>query len=127
MAIIGAGPCGYTLALFLSKKGYQIDLFEKRNDPLLSPQSEIGRSTNFLFSDRALEVFERLNLAQKVKDMSKVINYFSTKLTDGTSIDIQYSKEVYLYSLKREYLQNILAQEISHVKNIRVNYNSCIT
>ena len=35
MAIIGAGPVGYTLAMLLAKKGYKIDLYEKRGDPTI--------------------------------------------------------------------------------------------
>lgn len=30
LAVIGAGPVGYTLSMLLAKKGYDIDLFEKR-------------------------------------------------------------------------------------------------
>ena len=34
VAILGAGPAGMTLAVLLAKKGYNIEIFEKRFDPL---------------------------------------------------------------------------------------------
>jgi kynurenine 3-monooxygenase len=33
VAIIGGGPVGSSLALMLAKKGYNVDLFEKKTDP----------------------------------------------------------------------------------------------
>lgn len=34
VAILGAGPSGMTLAILLARKGYKIEVFEKRFDPL---------------------------------------------------------------------------------------------
>jgi kynurenine 3-monooxygenase len=34
IAILGAGPVGSLLSIFLAKLGYEVDIFDKRDDPL---------------------------------------------------------------------------------------------
>ena len=59
IAIIGAGPAGYNLAILLAKRGYEVEMFEKRADPSVEIQAGEGRSTNFIFSLRSYEGFKR--------------------------------------------------------------------
>lgn len=63
--MIGAGPVGYVLSILLAKRGYSIDLFEKREDPLESSQVTEGRTANFLYGVRSVEAFRRVGLGEE--------------------------------------------------------------
>ena len=36
IAILGAGPVGYTLSILLVQRGYEVELYEKRADPTVT-------------------------------------------------------------------------------------------
>jgi kynurenine 3-monooxygenase len=50
VVIVGAGLVGSLLSLLLSKRGYSIDVYEKRQDMRLSG-AKGGRSINLALSD----------------------------------------------------------------------------
>jgi kynurenine 3-monooxygenase len=53
IAIVGAGPVGSCLAWILAKKGYRVDVFDKRSDPTIESKYE-GRSVNLTLTVRAM-------------------------------------------------------------------------
>ena len=63
LSIIGAGPCGCLLSIYLARKGYKIDLYEKRPDIRIT-QSEEGRSINLAISSRGLFALEQAGLRE---------------------------------------------------------------
>ena len=62
VAILGAGPAGMTLAILLANKGYNIEIFEKRFDPLSGNQNTDGRSLNLGLTVRGMKGFEAMGL-----------------------------------------------------------------
>lgn len=81
--MIGAGPAGYTLSILLAKRGYKVDLFEKRSDPLTTNQSAEGRSTNLAFVARSDEACRRIGVLDSIINESAAIDYFTYHLSDG--------------------------------------------
>lgn len=65
VAIIGAGLAGCLLANYLRRRGYEVELFERRPDPR-SGKVERGRSINLALSERGLDALRRIGLAQQV-------------------------------------------------------------
>lgn len=61
LAIIGGGLVGSALASFLAKRGYSIDVFEKRGDMRREKVGE-GRSINLAISARGLYALDQLEL-----------------------------------------------------------------
>ncbi len=61
VAIVGAGLAGCLLANFLARRGYRIDLYERRPDPRTG-QVERGRSINLALSERGLDALRRIGL-----------------------------------------------------------------
>jgi kynurenine 3-monooxygenase len=66
VAILGAGPAGMTLAVLLAKKGYNIEIFEKRFDPLSGNQNTDGRSFNLGLTVRGIKGFKEMGLDQEI-------------------------------------------------------------
>jgi kynurenine 3-monooxygenase len=67
VTIVGAGLVGSLLACFLGRRGYQIDVYERREDPR-SGASERGRSINLALSERGLDALRRINLVESVME-----------------------------------------------------------
>ncbi len=65
IAIIGGGLCGSLLAICLAKRGFSIDLYERRGD-IRKGQAEAGRSINLALSTRGIEALNKVGLAEKM-------------------------------------------------------------
>ena len=63
--IVGAGLTGCLLACYLSRRGYAVDVFERRSDPRVEG-AERGRSINLALSERGLDALRRIGLADEV-------------------------------------------------------------
>ncbi len=53
ITLVGAGLAGSLLAILLSRRGYRVELYERRSDPRLNP-GQAGRSINLALSTRGL-------------------------------------------------------------------------
>src|SRR2546423_2475932 len=63
--LIGSGLAGGLLAAFLGRRGYEVDLYERRADPR---EGNIvgGRSINLALSTRGIHALEQLGIADEV-------------------------------------------------------------
>ncbi len=69
VTICGAGLVGSLLACYLGKKGYHVDVFERRPD-LRKTTLDGGRSINLALSDRGWKALEGVGLGNAVKEMA---------------------------------------------------------
>lgn len=94
IAIVGAGICGLYLGWKLSEKGFEVTIFEKKN--------EIGKETcSGLFSQRILEF-----IPQSKKLIENEIEYVKINFPSKT-LKIKFSKKFFLMSHYR--LDNLVA------------------
>src|SRR5260370_35200367 len=63
--LIGSGLAGGLLAAYLGRRGYEVDLYERRADPR---EGNIvgGRSINLALSTRGIHALEQLGIADEV-------------------------------------------------------------
>jgi kynurenine 3-monooxygenase len=57
VTIVGAGPTGCLLAIFLQRRGYGVTLYESRADPAAAP-GRSGRSINLALADRGIHALK---------------------------------------------------------------------
>ena len=55
--IIGAGLVGSLLSIYLSKRGYNVKIYERRSD-MRKEKISAGRSINLALSDRGIKALE---------------------------------------------------------------------
>src|ERR1044072_722515 len=67
--VIGAGLVGSLLAIFLARKGHQVDVFERRPD-LRETDLKSGRSINLTLCDRGLTVLDSVGLGPTVRELA---------------------------------------------------------
>lgn len=61
VAIVGAGLAGSLLAILLGRRGYPVDVYERRGDPRIGRQDE-GRSINLGISARGITALRAVDL-----------------------------------------------------------------
>lgn len=67
--ISGAGLVGSLLAIFLSKRGYKVSIYERRPD-MRSHRIAAGRSINLALSDRGWRAIERVGIADEIRKVA---------------------------------------------------------
>jgi kynurenine 3-monooxygenase len=66
---MGAGLVGSLLALYLARRGYAVDVFERRSDPRLAGPTE-GRSINLALSDRGWRALEGVGISHEIRQVA---------------------------------------------------------
>ena len=64
VAIIGAGLAGCLQAVYLRQRGFEVDVYEKRND-MRNAEAEKGRSINLVVTNRGLNALNKVGLHVK--------------------------------------------------------------
>src|SRR6185295_16059660 len=66
ITLVGAGLGGSLLAIYLARRGWEVDLYERRGD-LRRELVETGRSIKLTLAERGLAALRELGLAEHVK------------------------------------------------------------
>jgi len=69
ITVIGAGLVGSLLTIFLARRGFKVNLFERRNDPRIRRAQGVvgeGRSINLAVSTRGLNALSKIGLTEQV-------------------------------------------------------------
>ena len=69
ITVIGGGLVGSLLTIFLSKKGYSIDVYERRPD-MRKEAISAGRSINLALSDRGWLALEKAGVADAIRKIA---------------------------------------------------------
>ncbi|MCC3155922.1 FAD-dependent monooxygenase [Hymenobacter sp. 15J16-1T3B] len=69
LTVTGAGLVGSLLALYLAKRGFQVDVYERRPDPRRAG-ADSGRSINLALSDRGWRALEGVGIAEAVREVA---------------------------------------------------------
>ena len=82
ITIIGAGLAGALLALLLSKRGWRVEVFEKRSDPRRAGY-EGGRSINLALAERGLHALRLAGLEDTVMAQAVMMRGRMVHFADG--------------------------------------------
>lgn len=69
IVVVGAGPAGALLAIYLAEQGHQVQLFESRPD-LRSVDISSGRSINLALATRGLATLEDIGVTELVDEIT---------------------------------------------------------
>lgn len=65
VSVVGAGPAGTTMAVYLAKQGYDVTVYESRPD-MRRADISAGRSINLALANRGLAVLDDLGVRERV-------------------------------------------------------------
>ncbi|MCA1715275.1 MAG: NAD(P)-binding protein, partial [Gammaproteobacteria bacterium] len=83
MTIVGAGLAGALLATLLARRGWQVDVFERRGDPRVHGYAG-GRSINLALAERGLHALRSADAAEAVLDKAVMMRGRMVHFADGS-------------------------------------------
>jgi len=124
--LIGSGLAGGLLAAYLGRRGYDVDLYERRTDPR---EGNIigGRSINLALSTRGIHALEQLGIADEVlRHAIPMRGRMIHPATAGqapifTPYDVDPNKHI--NSIGRAALNTTVIEAAQRYPNVRVHFN----
>ncbi len=109
--VVGGGLVGSLLAVYLRRRGFGVEVRERRADPRLAKVDE-GRSINLVVTSRGIAGLERVGLWEPVKAMSVTVRGRSLHAADGTRAFQPYGRDdsEVNYSVSRGELNRFLVE-----------------
>lgn len=122
ITVVGAGPVGSLLSIYLAGKGHAVKLYERRGD-MRKEQLAAGRSINLALSDRGLLALEKIGLAEEIKKISIPMHGRFIHHVDGSTAFQPYGKEgQYINSVSRAELNKKL-MDIAERQGVEIFFN----
>lgn len=110
ITILGAGLVGSLLSIFLRKKDFEVEIFEKRSDARLRA-AEAGRSINLALSHRGWQALGKIGLQSEVEKIAIPMYSRCIHAMDGKVNQQPYSlhdANKGIYSVSRNALNQLL-------------------
>jgi len=123
ITLIGAGLVGSLLSIYLSKRGYNVNVFERRPDMRITDGYQ-GRSINLALSDRGWKALEEVGIAGEIKKIAIPMSGRMMHGIDGTLTYQAYGKEGQaIYSVSRGAINAKLMDLAEKQPNVKINFN----
>ena len=125
--VVGAGLVGTLWAVYLSKAGYKVTIFERRSD-IRKAEIKAGKSINLSLSDRGWKALKNVNLENEVSEIAIPMNGRIMHDLESNLNYQAYGKEGQaIYSVSRGGL-NALMMDIAEKKGeATIHYNEKCT
>src|SRR3989440_10562155 len=122
--LIGSGLAGGLLGAYLGRRGYQVELYERRADPR-EGNLVGGRSINLALSTRGSQALEQIGIADEVLRHAipmpgRMIHEKSGAL-HFAPYDVDPNKHI--NSIGRAALNTTVIEAATHHPNVRVHFN----
>ena len=122
--LIGSGLAGGLLAAYLGRRGYEVDLYERRGDPREGNMVG-GRSINLALSTRGIHALQQIGLADEVLKQAipmpgRMIHEKSGAL-HFAPYDVDPNKHI--NSIGRAALNATVIEAAQRYPNVRVHFN----
>ena len=122
IAVVGAGLVGSLLAIYLSQRGYKVELFERRDD-MRAGNMAGGKSINLALSDRGWKALRGVGIADEIMKIAIPMKGRMTHDLEGKTNFLPYGKEGQaIYSVSRAGL-NCLLMSLAEQKGCKIHFN----
>ncbi len=124
LSLIGSGLAGGLLAAFLGRRGYEVQLFERRDDPR-AENFVGGRSINLALSTRGIYALQQLKIADEVLKDAIPMRGRMIHHTDGALHFAPYDRDPskHINSIGRAALNIAVLEAARQNPNVRVHFN----
>jgi kynurenine 3-monooxygenase len=127
VTVIGAGLVGSLVSIFLAKKGFQVNIFERRPD-MRKEKIVAGRSINLALSDRGWKALELAGISEDIKEVAIPMYGRMIHSIEGNLTFQSYGKENQaIYSVSRGGLNAKLMDLAEKIAATNIHFNErCI-
>jgi len=126
--IIGAGLTGSLLAIYLAKRGYTVEVYEKRGD-MRQTVVEAGRSINLALSSRGIGALEQAGIAEEVLQYAIPMQGRMLHAIQGALTYVPYGKDAseHINSISRSGLNIALLNLAESFANVHLHFSHTLT
>ena len=123
VTIAGAGLVGSLEAIYLAKRGFQVEVYERRPD-MRKVELSAGRSINLALSVRGWNALKAVGVDKEVEKMAIPMYKRVMHAIDGTLTDQQYGQDGQaIYSVSRGGLNQLLMNLAGDQENVNMHFN----
>jgi kynurenine 3-monooxygenase len=130
VAIAGAGLAGSLLAIYLGRRGFEVDVYERRADPrTLAEEASGNRSINLGLSTRGIRALTDAGVIDRVMEGAVPARGRVIHGADGSLTYQPYGKDdrEILHSISRRELNIALIDEAERAPGVRFHYGTRCT
>ena len=126
--LIGSGLAGGLLAAYFGRRGYEVDLYERRSDPRAG-NFVGGRSINLALSTRGIHALKELGIADEVLQHAIPMPGRMIHDKSGALHFAPYDRDPnnYINSIGRAALNTTVIEAALRYPNVRVLFNHICT
>ena len=126
VCIIGAGLVGSLLAIYMAKRGYKVNVYERRADMRMEEMSA-GRSINLALSDRGIKALEDVGILDDIKKIAIPMHGRLMHNLDGSVAYQPYGQEgQFINSVSRATFNQKLMDLAEH-EGATIHFNETCT
>ena len=123
VTIAGAGLVGSLEAIYLAKRGFQVEVYERRPD-MRKVELSAGRSINLALSARGWNALKAVGVDHEVEKMAIPMYKRVMHAVDGSLTDQQYGQDgEAIYSVSRGGLNQLLMNLAGEQENVNMHFN----
>ncbi|MBS1762958.1 MAG: FAD-dependent monooxygenase [Bacteroidetes bacterium] len=125
ISVAGAGLVGSLLAIYLRKRGYDVDVFESRTD-MRRDTISAGRSINLALSDRGIKALEEVGIMNDIREIAIPMHGRYLHNADGSNAFQPYGqKGQFINSVSRGELNKKL-MSLAESAGAKIHFNKKI-
>jgi kynurenine 3-monooxygenase len=123
LTVVGAGPVGSLLALFLARRGHHIQVFERRPD-MRRVGMGVGRSINLAVSTRGLHALHQVGLDDEVLRQAIPMRGRMVHAAESEPRFLRYGRDdsEFINSMSRGELNKLLMTEAERTGRVRIEF-----
>lgn len=128
ITLIGAGLVGSLCAVFLAKRGFNVDVYERRPD-MRKAEISAGRSINLALANRGIYPLKQVGLMQQVEKMLTPMKGRMVHDLEGNQSLQPYGQreEEVIYSVSRGDLNMLCMNAAEEEGNVSIHFNQRCT
>ena len=128
ITIAGAGLAGSLLSVYLAKKGFEVNVYERRPD-MRKENAGAGKSINLALSTRGIHALKEVGLYDEIKKISIPMYGRMIHAQDGQLMFQRYGKDdtEYINAVSRAELNNSLMNLAEKNDNVKIFFNERCT
>jgi kynurenine 3-monooxygenase len=124
ITLVGAGLAGSLLSIYLAKRGFQVDVYERRPD-MRRVQIEAGRSINLALSARGIHALKSVGLHERIMKIAIPMKGRMVHSIDGALTFQRYGKDdtEVIYATSRGELNKVLMTEAEKFGKVKIHFS----
>ena len=128
LTLIGAGPAGSLLSIYLAKRGFQVDIYERRPD-MRQVNISAGRSINLAISTRGTHALQEAGVLEAIMKIAVPMKGRMMHSIAGELTFQPYGKDEteVIYAVLRSELSMALMNQAEKYPNIKIHFNERCT